>query len=605
MDYQRIEEPIIEESGTPIVTSDLDSFLSGVYRYYCEKGLHFVILRCISSLIASLLTFGLSVLLLLLIDWNTVAACTNEASCLGRSLIYENPFSPMSLYRFLIICQLVPLGLYTVILSSASAIAKVREAIRIGEFYKTGLGISDDSLLTFITWPEIIDRIIDFQENSKSLSILQPNLTAIEITNVIMRTDNFVLYMMKNAVSGNMILQSRVMKWCLQFGLVLWLFDERYRVRSDWTVAKIRTRLKLLGYTWLLLIGPMVIFALILLIIREMDDVRSNRTSLTDRKWTPLARNKLRVYSEMEHFLDSRLCSAQKFGEDFALPIVSNPTSGVGILKFVAGALLAVLALIGLVEDKSLVYLNLWGRNLFFYVAVLSIIVSVTSGMGVDKSLSLLGKKSAAVSLLRKIFWLPEYRMDSLGSVLNLARALDQVSMYFRMHYFTYRFANFITELVALASIPWFFLHVLPKSSFPNKLIDMMDTQIYKSDNLGDFCQAGWFKRGTNVELERTGNLASAVLAVPFDIGMSAVSFSKKYKSFVPPVECEAMILLVDQFAAAMKNDDEGDDIEFWYYVLHVILTSSGGSILNHCDDELLKKAKRVWTDIIANRSEP
>ena len=594
-----------------VISTDLDSFLNGVYRYYCEKGLHALVLRSVSNLVASLFTFLLSVLVLLLIDWGAVAACTSEESCKTVSLLYPNPLSPMTLYRFLVLCQLVPLGFYTVVLSSASCVAKVREALRVSDFYKRSLGVTDDALLTFLSWPEIVSRIIEFQDSSPTpLCIVQPTLSAIEITNIILRTDTMVLFVMKNMLPASAVAQSGVIRWCLQYGVVAWLFDERFRVRSDQlSTHLLKQRLKLLGWLSLILIGPMLIFSAILLVIKELDDVRAQRSSLTDREWTPLATSALRAFAEMPHFLQSRLAQAREFADQFSLPVVPQSTAPARMVKFTAGGLLAVLAVAGLVEDKSLIYLSVLGRNLFFHVALLSAVVTVASVVASETLSTVACKIRAGTDLTGFTYSLPRVGVVEVivstapspaSQLLQKSVQLDLLSGEFRSRFFSFRFANFGTEFLALLAAPYFFLVLFPRT-LAGPLMELVRKEVRSSENLGDFCNAGFFRRSHSVELESRGNLGSVVLALPFEIGLGLICFDRHFGSlFTPPVESENLLCLVKEFARRMAflTNRPPDQTEFWYFVLFSLLSRT--ALL---DDALFAQGEAVWTALLEERS--
>ena len=227
----------------PLAT-DMDAFLGGVYRYYMEGGLTAVVMKSITNLIASVFTFLLSFSVLFLIDWSAVWRCkTDVIECAKSSLVFPSPFSQVSFFRFILFCQLLILGFFTVVIFSLSSVAKIREAIKVSKFYRAGLRIADDRELTFLDWQShIVPRIIEYQATAVDapVCIVQPELSEIEITNLILRFDNIVLAILKifekssqKSFFNNLILSSSTIKFLIQFGLVSWCFDDAYRVRQD------------------------------------------------------------------------------------------------------------------------------------------------------------------------------------------------------------------------------------------------------------------------------------------------------------------------------------------------------------------------------------
>lgn len=62
----------------------------------------------------------------------------------------------------------------------------------INRFYKEKLGIQSDEVLATMSWPEIVDKVIQEQQRNPFV-IKKQHLTALEITNIIMREENFMI----------------------------------------------------------------------------------------------------------------------------------------------------------------------------------------------------------------------------------------------------------------------------------------------------------------------------------------------------------------------------------------------------------------------------
>ena len=158
-------------------------------------------MKSVSNWVASVFTFLLSFTVLFLIDWSAVWMCkTDVIACAHLSLFYPSPFSQVSFFRFIIFCQLLILGFFTVLVFSLSSIAKIREAIKISKFFRDQLHVPDDRELLFLNWhKDIVSRIIDCQTRAVDapLCIVQPELDSLEITNLILRLDNMVLLILK------------------------------------------------------------------------------------------------------------------------------------------------------------------------------------------------------------------------------------------------------------------------------------------------------------------------------------------------------------------------------------------------------------------------
>jgi autophagy-related protein 9 len=75
------------------------------------------------------------------------------------------------------------------------------------------------------------------------------------------------------------------------------------------------------------------------------------------REWTPLARWKFREFNELPHYFQNRLnacyLTANHYIANFPAPLLTIPASFIG---FMAGSVVAVMVVLGLVDDDILVY---------------------------------------------------------------------------------------------------------------------------------------------------------------------------------------------------------------------------------------------------------
>lgn len=600
----------LNEAGELNMTTDLDAFLAGVYRYYVERGLVSVMSRSITNWLASILTFILAVVVLLLVDWASVLACTSEETC--GDLFFYNPIYPLSLYRFFILVQLVPMGLYTVILSSLSCVAKVREAIRVARFYKDSLFIAEDDELHFISWPDIVARIVRHQSTSTTpLCIVQDTLSALEIQNILMRTENLTLSinkrwmdLLKNEKEWkykfilSLLLQSKAMQWCLQHGLVAWLFDDRYRLRRDVLDSpfQVASRIRLIGVVSLALMGPLAIFALILLFILEADDVRSRRYSLFESEWTPLAKVVLGHFCETRESLSDRLRQGKEFGEEFSSSIIKNKAaeSGLRFVKFSSAGFLAVLALIAVVQDAALLHMTLGGKSLLFLFAIFSGIVAICSGLNTTTPVKVGDKLRSGLGLIGSIHTdlsspgtsLRSHSAGPTQESLTHARELDLISLDFGRMYFCPKFFSLACEILGIVLLPLFFIHVLP-----TRLSEVVtECRIVASESLGDFAAEGFMSGGIG-----PGQSEEMTTAVSGQVAFSSLRSVDRVSTLIMMVSeygpscgvTKDQIALFNLIETFMKRcNSKIDEVPknrnmfFWYLVMRELTMSTGDCCL-------------------------
>ena len=498
LDHEVSEDPTI-------TTTDLDSFLTGVYRYYKEGGLRATIARSVSNVAASSFTFGLSFVVLLMVDWSSVIACTSEETCSKLSLFYSSAFFPLTFYRFIVLIQLIPLGLYAVGLSIIACIARVREALRISRFFRESLFVQEDDELNFVKWSDIVERISRYQATSASpLCIVQDTLSPIEIHSIIMRTDNVHLSAMKEwyslyrSDSWMMLpLQSRAIQWCIQHGVISWLFDDRYRIR-DGALATVGVRIQFVGLLTLALMGPLAIFAVFLIVIIESDEVRSNKASLFEKEWTVLSKTVLRHYSEPDIWLCERLEGAAKsrIASQFSESLVSERSrkSILRTVKFLSAGILSVLAAIALVQDSALLYMTVGGKSLLFIFALCSGALAISAGLDAPPGSKQTCEEKIGCGILLMSHIHSNFDQslppscNVNGCQLSQAREIDMISNEFLRKFYRPKIFNIFFEFVGILSLPFFFLFV-----FPNTLgrVIAASVPLVRSEHLGDFSARG------------------------------------------------------------------------------------------------------------------
>jgi hypothetical protein len=609
-----------EQAPPDLTTTDLDSFLTGSYRYYTEGGLRATISRSVTTVLASSFTFALSYLVLLMVNWGNVITCTSSTTCSGSSLFYDSSIFPLTWYRFIILVQMIPLGVYTVVLSSLACVARIREAVRISKFFQEALFITSDEELHFLSWSDVVARISRYQSTSTSpLCIVQDSLSPVEIHNIIMRTENLLLSTLKRwfkekVVEGNILtlknmlmsvpLQSRAIQWCIHHGVLSWVFDDRYRVRSE-ALETVRARLLLVGLVSLALMGPLAIFAAFLLVILESDEFRVNRASIFEKEWTGLARVVFRHFSEPEVWLGERLEEGRTHAVKFSESVITNRArkSILKTVKFFSAGILVVLAAIALVQDSALLYMSIGGKSLLFLFAVFSGIMAVCTGLDVNvpktsveakvgRGLELFGQTHSNLCFSRA------ERIDFSSSCdrLNKARELDMLSGVFADLFFRPKLINLLNELLGILLLPYFFLVIFPDELSPI----ISQVPLIRSEALGDFTSEGCMEAralsGQSQEMvdvvggammfsslrdsERIASLLMFHKMYRECLGLEQMGLVRKVEDF-KKICSTNMSLNLDP---SVKNNDW-----FWYLVLRELTMSEGHLSLVRMSPDLVR----------------
>jgi hypothetical protein len=170
--------------------ANLDVFFARVYNYYIEKGFTAMILGRITNLITLAFTISFSSFLLLYIRWHLIFTCSSSQECENfiRSDVLEELKRP-SAGQALVIIYFSIFSIYW-LWNLLSFLYSISEAKEMQKFYENQLNIREKDL-THIEWSTIVERIVEINRSIR-LCIVK-DLSALDITNRIMRKDNYFI----------------------------------------------------------------------------------------------------------------------------------------------------------------------------------------------------------------------------------------------------------------------------------------------------------------------------------------------------------------------------------------------------------------------------
>jgi len=172
--------------------SNLDAFFTKVYTYYVEKGFWCMIATRITNIVTLAFTICFSSFLLLFINWHALLFCSSSSSCDDVVRLRSNVFSSPTTGDVVVFIYFALFALYwcwTVL----GFVYALRDAFEMRAFFRDDLGIADDDLVS-LEWHYVLDSLVALQAQGRRLCIVR-ELSALDITNRIMRKDNFFIAM--------------------------------------------------------------------------------------------------------------------------------------------------------------------------------------------------------------------------------------------------------------------------------------------------------------------------------------------------------------------------------------------------------------------------
>eukprot|EP00850_Spirogloea_muscicola_P012653 SM000082S22895 [mRNA] locus=s82:523573:527908:- [translate_table: standard] len=472
-DSPSLVELLRGESTPWRVPADLDRFLERVYRYYCDKGFWCILTMGILELLTLGFTIAFSALLLLVIDWHGLlnARCGVAAAeqgyppCnLALEAVHAHPLSPFTFAKAVVLVYLLVFSVYWAF-CFARFFAQLRDVLEIRDFCQHSLGISERELQT-MAWPVVLDHLTAFQ-NRRPLCMAK-DLTPHDMVLRIMRKENYLVGMLNKDVlafpcpswlpgverrAGRGVMLTKTMEWSLNWCLLQHMFDRNFLIKKDFVAEPevLRKRLMAVGCTMLLLSPFLTIFMLIYFFLRNAEQFYHQPSTAGSRRWSNLAQWRIREFNEVEHLFNQRLDTSYKYAVDYTKQFPSHILSMVAkFVSFITGAFAAVLLGIALV-DESLLEAQVFGRNLFWFAAILGTILAVSRSLIMEEC-TVYNPELAMGNVVQHTHYLPKHWRGLAGA--------DSVRAEFESM-FQFKALLFFEEMLSIFTTPfilWFFL---------------------------------------------------------------------------------------------------------------------------------------------------
>jgi len=174
---------------------NLDAFLSNIYEYHRGGGFYPIVYSKISNLIIIAFTIAFSVLLVGFVNWHSVLNCGNDDRCKHVELI-ENKIVKNRTFGFVVVIYTMVFVLYLLwhFANFVYSLSSLKETQR---FYHEKLKIND-AMIRRTPWSEVMDRMVSVQRSVRLYHNKQ--LDALDITNRIMRKENYMIAMVNKGV---------------------------------------------------------------------------------------------------------------------------------------------------------------------------------------------------------------------------------------------------------------------------------------------------------------------------------------------------------------------------------------------------------------------
>jgi len=361
--------PLAKENWNPV--ANVDTFLTNVYVFHRRGGTRTLVVQYICDI------FGLvciSVLILIcfqFINWHDIMyQCINVTTCVNIRL-FTNTFKIGKFGVFYIMIMTMYIA-YRIVYAVNHCI----DIIDIRNRLRDEIEITESQFLKK-SWNEVMELLVEYNRH-KHFCIMNPNLSTIDIINVMMRQTNFIVALVSNGI---------VPQWCINdIFLTVFerfvlrpMFTEQNRLISILDIKKNQKSLYIMGVCGLCILPITVIFVTMTYIVQHVNDIKSRSVDFLVRQHlTPGAKYYFGLFNELPHTLETRIEKVEPLIWQ-CLDCQRTPIRGgmFQCLLFVFGSAMALLIAISIVNEEALLHLRLGGYPLVWWMAVLSALFAV------------------------------------------------------------------------------------------------------------------------------------------------------------------------------------------------------------------------------------
>lgn len=506
------EDGSLKESGDRFRPQNLDTFYLRIYEYCKERGYQCIVATRILNLLALTFMIAFTGFLTLFVNWKVVMACTGPDQCAQQDMVNTRPFTTRwEIDRATGLPVAKSVGFPTIFIllfllfssafllqNAVRCVQDIKEFWIIKKFMNDRLKISEADMET-IEWNEIIDKLVKLQDDG--VLITRNKITPLDITNRIMRKDNFFIAMINKGVvcvdfppfKGRFSpFLTKTMEWNLNYCIINHMYDpQTFAVKQRFisNPEALSRRLFLCGLMNLVLSPFIALFVLLYSFFKHGQEMHKNPGSLGARHWSPMARWKMREFNELDHFCEKRMNASYPKANLYVSQFPALTMSIVAkFVVFVGSSICGVIIILSLMDEALLLHVQVFDRNLLWYLAICGLIVASARPLVIDRHENF-EPDQAFTAMVEHTHYFPSRWRNKVHSPETYA-AFSVL--------FPFKVATFLYEMLSIFVVPLILIFYLPKQAgdITRFVKDFTETR----SELGDVCSFAVF------DFERHGN---------------------------------------------------------------------------------------------------
>lgn len=457
------------------------SFFSNVYTYFIRGGYSCILVDNISNIIITGATLIFFTFVCFFLDWKKIGECDSEITCNSISDYIISPVNHYSIstniFMFVFIITVFIYWLWI----SIALVGEIFRYVKYREYFRDNLGIRTNELKV-LSWNDIIKKMIASNDD----------LTTEIIVGSIMKKDNYLIAMINtNIFRINPILYTNSFMWLMNIGVLNQIFsDNNIELKlTDVDYTRIKRILRILGIIQLVLLPFTIVIMMVHYLISFTTDIYTKKSYIGPKEWTVYAKLLFREYNELPHIFNDRISRSYKYAVQYEQKFNAHMVNIImEKVIYILGTYLTLLVIMTFYDERLLMYIRLFNRNLLWYVAILTSAISIARLMMVSPSTI----DESSEEIMSKMAKYTHYYPKKWKDRCHKHAVLEEFQKLFK-----YKIFSVLLEMMSMIVMPFYMLFKLPHDI--ELVAKFIQRRTIFNDKIGHVC------RYSNID-EETGN---------------------------------------------------------------------------------------------------
>lgn len=449
------------------------NFFANIYTYFIRGGYKCIFIENILNIIIMFMTLALVLFVCFWLDWYKIGECQSDSTCDNFNMYIIRPFlfHNKSSIIFMIIFMVI-FAIYWV-WTTFVLVVDLFKYIDYKKFFEQNLEIKLDELKV-LSWTDIVNKLKNY-DNS---------LTTEGIVGSIMKKNNYLIAMVDANIFGiNTLFYTNTFLWLIDVCIFNQIFP-RDTNQINFTAIdkhKIKKIVSIIGIIQILLLPFTVVIMLAHYIINFTTDIYTKKTYIGPKEWTLYAKLLFREYNELLHVFNERIKKSYKYAVQYEEKFSAHMMNIVmEKIIFLFGTYLTILVCLTLWDERKVMYITLLDRNLLWYLAMLTSIITIARYAIVDTS----SADSSAEEIMHHIIKYTHYHPKKWENNYNSYFVYKEYQSLYK-----YKIIGVLTEIISLIVIPFYMIIKIPNDI--DNIINFMEENTTIDKQIGYVCKQG------------------------------------------------------------------------------------------------------------------